>query len=296
MQSRPMPQVAGVEHRYVVANGIRFHVAEAGAGEPLLLLHGFPQHWYAWRHLVPLLAAQHRLIMPDLRGFGWSDAPHRGYGTNARVDDLLALMDACGLDRVTLVAHEWAAWAGFMACLREPGRFRHHLALNIVHPWPDHRATIRHAWRMWYTALWEYPLVGGAVLRHWPGFTRYILRRGVTGVWQTPALEEFVESVRSRARAHAGQALHWQYVLRDIPRLATRRFRHQRLQVPTTLLFGEDDFAFAAQSLDVGGSHGVDVRVVPGGHYLPEERPDLVAATVSELFGTMESHREEIVG
>jgi pimeloyl-ACP methyl ester carboxylesterase len=67
---RAMPHVEGVEHRFVEAGGVPFHVAEAGPveGPPVLLLHGFPQHWYAWRHVVPLLADRHRLIMPDFRG------------------------------------------------------------------------------------------------------------------------------------------------------------------------------------------------------------------------------------
>ncbi|MEU8305664.1 alpha/beta fold hydrolase [Actinomadura sp. NPDC048955] len=134
-----MPWVDGVEHRFVEARGIRFHVAGAGEGPPLMFVHGFPQHWYAWRHLVPLLADRYRLVMPDLRGAGWSDAPYRGYGTRDRAADVLALMDALGLDRVGLIGHEWGAWAGFRACLDAPDRFTRFLALNIVHPWPPAR-------------------------------------------------------------------------------------------------------------------------------------------------------------
>ncbi|GAA2253165.1 alpha/beta hydrolase [Actinomadura luteofluorescens] len=285
-----MPRVDGVEHRFVEARGIRFHVAGAGEGPPLMFVHGFPQHWYAWRHLVPLLADRYRLVMPDLRGAGWSDAPYRGYGTRDRAADVLALMDALGLDRVGLIGHEWGAWAGFRACLDAPDRFTRFLALNIVHPWPDQRAIRRNAWRMWYTALWEYPLLGGAVLRHWPGFTRYHLRRGVTDPtsWRPGELEEFVDSVRSRAHAHAGRALHWQYVLRDIPALATGRFRHERLAVPATVLLGAGDFAFVPEMLTGGDDHAdeLDARIVPGGHYLADERPELVAATIQELFPT----------
>src|ERR1051326_5683167 len=77
-----MPIVEGVSHRWVQARGLRFHVAEAGAGDDVvLLLHGWPQHWYEWRHLMPALAADGRrkVLAMDLRGFGWSDAPRRGY-------------------------------------------------------------------------------------------------------------------------------------------------------------------------------------------------------------------------
>src|SRR5262245_42103548 len=74
----PMPIVEGVTHHMVEAGGLNFHVAEVGDGSPVLMLHGFPQHWYAWRKVIPLLPGC-RLICPDLRGFGWSDAPRRGY-------------------------------------------------------------------------------------------------------------------------------------------------------------------------------------------------------------------------
>ena len=69
------PPVAGVEHRFVEVRGLRMHVAEAGAGEPLLLVHGWPQHWYQWRGVIQRLGDVRRLIVPDLRGFGWTDAP-----------------------------------------------------------------------------------------------------------------------------------------------------------------------------------------------------------------------------
>lgn len=290
MREREMPWVEGVQHRYVSANGVRFHVAEAGHGEPLLLLHGHPQHWYAWRHLVPLLSGRYRLIMPDLRGFGWSSAPYRGYGTETRVDDVLGLMDALGLERVALIGHEWGGWLGFMACLRAPERFSGYLALNIVHPWPDQKATLRHAWRMWFTAFLEYPLIGGAVVRYWPAFTRFLLRLGVTDktVWTREVLDEFAESIRPVRRAHASQALHWQYVLSDIPRLITGRYRREWLTVPTMILFGEDDFALSPQVLSGGDRYADDLRMrlVPGcGHYIADERPDLVAEVALEFFG-----------
>jgi pimeloyl-ACP methyl ester carboxylesterase len=76
-----LPEVYGVRHRWVAARGLRFHLAEAGEGDHVVLcLHGWPQHWYEWRFLLPRLAAAgYRAIAMDLRGFGWSDAPRDGY-------------------------------------------------------------------------------------------------------------------------------------------------------------------------------------------------------------------------
>src|SRR6202022_758481 len=135
--STPMPHLDGMRHRYVEASGVRFHLAEAGEGDPVLLLHGWPQHWFAWRKVAPLLAAGHRVICPDLRGFGWSDAPPGAYDKATLARDVVALLDALGLESVDLIAHDWGAWIGFILCLEHPERFEHYLALNMYTPWPE---------------------------------------------------------------------------------------------------------------------------------------------------------------
>ncbi|MFJ6216323.1 alpha/beta fold hydrolase [Streptomyces sp. NPDC092296] len=287
--TRPLPPAPGVTHRFVTADGIRFHVAEAGEGEPVLLLHSFPQHWYAWHHLLPLLAADHRLICPDLRGSGWSDAPPHGYDTDTRVTDVLALMDTLDLDRVRLIGHEWGSWLGFMLCLRAPGRFSHHLALNITHPWPLHRRLLPNAWRYWHTAPLETPLLGRRLLRHSPGFTRQLLRRGTAdpAVWSPEELDEYARSTAEPAHARAAEQLHRAYALHDIPRLVRGRYRRQRLTTPTVILAGERD-ATLPPSVLAGADRHTDrlrVQVIPGaGHLLHQERPDLVAEAAGALF------------
>jgi pimeloyl-ACP methyl ester carboxylesterase len=274
----------------VRAGGIGLHVAEFGAGDPVVLLHGFPQHWYAWREVAARLAPDHRLLCVDQRGFGWSDTPKAGYTTADRVADLLALLDALELDRVRLVGHEWGAWAGFAACLRAPERFSHFLALNIVHPWPAHRHLAPSAWRFWYTTVLEAPGLGRLAQRHWPAYTRFLLRRGLgddpAGL-PDAAIEEYVAASREPGVARAGEALHRLFTVRDIPALLTNRDRGRRLTVPTVLLGGEKDPVFPAAVLGGAEQHADDlrVRIVPGaGHWLPEERPDEVAATASALF------------
>src|SRR6266571_5114395 len=110
---------------------------------------------------------------------------------------------------------------------------------------------------------------------------------GVCAIWQQSALEEFVASSREPARARAGQALHWQYVLHDIPALALGRNRKRRLTVPTLLLTGAADPIVTPKLVQGGDGYASDLRIrtVPGcGHLLPEERPDLVASTARELF------------
>ncbi|MDP9498222.1 MAG: alpha/beta fold hydrolase, partial [Actinomycetota bacterium] len=100
--SLPLPSVAGVTHRTVRVGDLDVHVAEAGDGPPLVLLHGWPQHWYAWRALVPLLTDSYRVVMPDLRGQGWTSVPRGGYDKEQLAGDLLGLLDALDLPEVGL--------------------------------------------------------------------------------------------------------------------------------------------------------------------------------------------------
>jgi pimeloyl-ACP methyl ester carboxylesterase len=286
----PLPgEPEGVRHRWVSVRGVRLHVAEIGEGEPVVLLHGFPQHWYAWRALIPLLSGHYRLICVDQRGFGRSEAPRAGYDTDSRVADVLALLDGLGLDRVRLIGHDWGAWTGFHVCLRAPERITQYLALNMLHPWPLHRRLLPQAWRFWYTALLELPLLGRWMLRRRPGFTRRLMSRGVVGraVWPPAVLDEFVRSSQEPGRARAGEALHRAFAVRDIARLVLGRYGRLRLVVPTLVLAGERDFMLPPSVLTDPGDRASDLRievVVDGGHYLHEERPELVAGKALELF------------
>ena len=290
--NRPLPDIPGVSHRMVDIGGVRLHVAEAGpagTGDPVLLLHGFPQHWYAWRHVIGLLAGEYRLICPDLRGFGWSDAPARGYDSTSQVRDVLALMDALALPRVRLIGHKGGGVLGFRISLAAPERVSRFLALNTVHPWPLQRRLLPRAWRYWYTALLEYPGIGRRVLRHWPAFTAFLLRRGVAdpAAWQDGEIDEYAAAFGDPARARAGEQLHWQFVLHDIPALVTGRDRKSRLTVPTLILAGARDPVTPPAVLAGGERHASDLRVevVPdAGQFLPAERPDLVAAAARRLF------------
>jgi len=95
-----------IEHLHLEANGARFHVARAGTGKPLLLLHGWPEFWLTWEPVMMRLAGRYNLIAPDLRGFGDSDKPAGAYGPDQHAADMLALMQALGIERFGVVGHD----------------------------------------------------------------------------------------------------------------------------------------------------------------------------------------------
>ncbi|HEY5977522.1 MAG TPA: alpha/beta hydrolase [Solirubrobacterales bacterium] len=276
------PEVDGVSHRWVRARGIEFHVAEAGEGDDVVLcLHGWPQHWYEWRHLMPALAAEgHRVLAMDLRGFGWSDAPRESYLKEDMADDVLAVLDELGLERVKLVGHDWGGWIGFLLALKAPDRFSRFLALNIVHPWVTPRAMAGHFWRFWYQALIISPV--GYRLHRGGRFIRRILVGGSTRkeVWDEPSLAAFADNLAEPDRARAGVELYRAFNRQESWQVARGRYRETRLTVPTLLVFGEDDFVLRPGMLAGFQRHAdqMTVELVPGcGHFIADERPDLVA-------------------
>ncbi|UYM04453.1 alpha/beta fold hydrolase [Solicola gregarius] len=278
-----MQRLPGAEHRWVDIDGVRLHVAELGSGPPVMLVHGFPQNWYAWRDVATLLARDHRVIMPDLRGFGCSDAPRRGYDTRTRVNDLEAVLEHLDLPEVLVCGHEWGGWAALWLAMRSPARVTGVVTLNVQHPWPLHRRLVPSAWRYWYTAALELPFIGRTVLRRVPAFTRYLLGRGRTA--DPVVLRENAELMRRPDRARAGEKLHRAFIFGDILPLALNRYRRRTLTRPTILLAGtRDPVVRPAAVLGVHPRQAeLDVRVVDGGHYLHEDAPGPVADAIREL-------------
>ena len=276
------PHVEGVEHRFVEAGSVRLHVAEAGEGRPLVLVHGWPQHWYQWRGVIRELAHERRLIVPDLRGFGWSDAPSGPIEPDVFVRDLVALLDALGLEQVDVAGHDWGGFSSLLLSARHPERVRRLLALSTPHPWL--KVTPRlglEVWRAWYAALFAAGLMqrDGGRLASW-----FIAREGV----RAQDVEVFTARLREPARAAATTRLYRAY-LRTLVTTARGAAAEPRSTVPTLLMIGARDMAVTPK-LAVGferGGEDMRVEIVPGaGHFICDTHPQLVAARVrSHLDG-----------
>jgi pimeloyl-ACP methyl ester carboxylesterase len=275
-----MPEVSGIRHRYIDTGRLRMHVAETGTGSPVLLLHGWAKHWYMWRHVMPLLNNSHRLIAVDLRGAGWSDAPRSGYRTTDLVDDLRALLDALGLERVAFVGHDRGAALAFQLALADPDRVSHVVAMNELHPYIDLRRMVRNLWRYGWTPFVETPLLGRFVLAHVPFFIRAWLRLGVADRSSMPAdaVAAYVDVLRQPAIARAGEQLMYQFAYKEfLPML--RHTETRRLRPPTLVLAGRVD-RFTPPTM-LGDAANLRVEVVDdAGHHLPEECPELVAGRI----------------
>lgn len=283
-----MPQLEGVEHRYVNVGGLRMHLAEAGpeGGEPLVLVHGWPQHWYAWRHLIAPLSQRYRVICPDLRGFGWTDAPPGEYLKRTLAADLVALLDLLELDRVRLVGHDWGGFVGFLVCLEQPQRVSHFAALAITHPWvrpePGVAAALETLRRIAYMLLISSPLLGRQIVRRVPGFTRSIMRLSAVDpdrTWSDQELDAFVAQWREPDRAAACVSIYRTFLTRELKELASGAFRDARIEIPTLLFAGAGDPVIRPENLAGYERNAPRMRletIADRGHWLPEEAPEQI--------------------
>jgi len=124
-----------ITHRTVETNGIKMHIAEQGSGPVVLLIHGFPELWYSWRHQIPVLAeAGYHAVAPDMRGYGDTEAPlgAHNYTYFHIVGDLIGLLDALGVDKAFVVGHDWGSAVASHLCLFRPDRVTALVNLSVV--------------------------------------------------------------------------------------------------------------------------------------------------------------------
>lgn len=121
-------------HHKIRVNTIQLHYVTAGQGEPIILLHGWPQTWYAWRHLIPLLATKYQVIAPDLRGMGDSDKPVIGYDKQTLSEDIYSLVKQLQLDPPVLVGHDFGAAVAYAYASSYPQEVRGLVMLEMLLP------------------------------------------------------------------------------------------------------------------------------------------------------------------
>jgi pimeloyl-ACP methyl ester carboxylesterase len=280
-----MPEVAGVRHDHARIDGLRIHYAEAGRGEPLLLVHGWPQHWWCWRHLIGPLSHRHRVICPDLRGMGWSETSQSGYTWARMGADLVELLDQLGIDQARLVGHDWGLVVGYRACFAWPERFSRFVALGGIHLWSLEGGGLG----LWL-APWHVYLIAllGDLASMRLGVTERCLR-----VWRhagefTPLeMETYMAVMRLPGPRRATRHFDRNVVLAEIPHFA-RHYRRYRLTVPTLHLNGEHDPLFPGGLPDSYRRYADDMtlEVVPDcGHFIAEERPDWLLQRLEGFLG-----------
>ncbi|QZH69435.1 alpha/beta fold hydrolase [Mycolicibacterium farcinogenes] len=281
----PMPHVDGTSHRYVTTrDGCEVHVAEAGAGDPLVLVHGWPQHWYAWRAVLGALAGRFRVICPDVRGLGWSAATGGDWSLRRLATDIIDVMDALGIDQAGVVGHDWGAAIAYQLGLDHPRRITKLMPLAGLHPWTAIGLHPRAIWRPWhvYTAaalgsinntLLQVPRTSLHTWRHVGAFT--------------PAETEiYCSSMRQPHTLTATKQYYRNVIAREVPYF-WRYAKNLTLTVPVLHLNGAND-PLTQRLSDAYRRYAPNMELVnlPAcGHFIAEERPDELIGYLNTFFG-----------
>ena len=283
-------------HRDVSANGVRLHAAEAGEGPLVLLLHGFPQFWWAWRHqLTGLAAAGLRVVAPDLRGYGASDKPPRGYDLPTAAADAAAVIRALGETEAVVVGADWGGLVGWTMAALHPRSVRRLVVVGAAHP-RRLRASVADARQrraLAYALRFQLPrLPERRLTRADDDPVAELMRRWAGPSWvQTTDFAEAVARYRSAARipqAAYGAMEYYRWAGRSQLRPDGLRFARRMaapVTAPTLQLHGALDpylLPSTAQGSDRYVAGAYEWRELPGiGHFVAEEAPDQVTEAIA---------------
>jgi pimeloyl-ACP methyl ester carboxylesterase len=281
-------------HRNVIANGISFHIAEQGEGPLVILLHGFPEFWYSWRHqLGPLAEAGFHAVAPDMRGYNLTDKPEAGYDIETLVEDVVALVRALGSETAHVVGHDWGGIIAWQAAWRRPDVVRSLAVLNAPHPGAYAGYVRRHPAQLLkssYMLFFQIPgLAEWALTRRNASAVARAFRRAA-GRPDAFTAEDIAAYRRAFLRPGVATAALNYY--RRAVRQGTRALPDTPIDVPTLVLWGERD-PVLERNLNDGLERwvkDVTIKFLPEvGHWTQQEAPGVVTGELVEWLRAREA-------
>jgi pimeloyl-ACP methyl ester carboxylesterase len=281
------------QHRDVSANGVRFHIVEAGEGPLILLLHGFPQFWWTWRHQIPALAdGGFRIAVPDLRGYGASDKPARGYDLYTSAADVAGLVRALGEREATVVGHDWGGLLAWTAATMHPHVVTSLVILSVAHPMRHREALVKdprgqlRASSYMMSAQLPWLAERNLVRDDAAMVSRLLDEWGGPGFPDDDARARYRQAIQVRHVSNTALEYYRWLIRAQTRRSGIRYFKQMQKPVtaPTLQLHGSlDECVLPRTALGSGRyvSGTYEWRLIDGvGHFLPEEAPELVTSEI----------------
>ena len=260
-------------------NGLNLNVFIEGEGEPVLLLHGFPDSNYLWRSVIPhLVDAGYQVIAPDQRGFGMSDAPEgkENYDMALIAEDAVAILDALNISEAKLVAHDWGAMIGWLLAGTYPDRFESYSAVSVGHPKAYASAGFEQKKKGWYVLFFQ---LGGIAEKVFMADDWSLFRKTVN---DHPEMDHWIEDLSRPGRLTAG--MNWYRA--NLSNLWKAEF--PRVKIPVFGIWSTDDVALAEDQM-IGSAEYVDAqwryeRLEGVSHWVPVDEPDKLSDMLLDFF------------
>ena len=273
--------MSDLEHNYATINGIRVHYVEAGSGELVILLHGFPDCWYSWRHQIKALSTQYHVVAPDLRGYNETDNTGP-FDIETLREDVIQLINHLGSKRAHIIGHDWGGAIAWSLAISNPEVVQTLGICNIPHPANFFKGlrTFTQLKRSWYIFFFQIPLLPERLLarNNYQGFARLMSRI-------KPNTDEDVKFyVNSWKKYGLSGGINWYRAMaRNIVKGNTSFTRklNSSMQVVarTTMIWGEKDFALGKELTFDTDQYVPDLAIFylpDNGHFVQQEAPQTV--------------------
>ncbi|HEY9630090.1 MAG TPA: alpha/beta hydrolase [Coleofasciculaceae cyanobacterium] len=275
----------GWQHHFIQTNNIRLHCVMQGEGDLVILLHGFPEFWYSWRHQIPVLAQHFKVVVPDLRGYNDSDKPDSGYDLDTLSRDIRGLMENLGYLKAHVVGHDWGGAIAWHLAQKFPDALDRLAMLNAPPPQrfvQELASNLDQLRRSWYVLAFQVP-----ALPEW--LIRQNLRSFVKTLFQDQAIRkgaftaqdtEIYQAALEKPGALSAMLSHYRQLLSPQVWLSNLGRSPAPISAPTLVLWGEEDFFFS-QKLTEGFENLVaaplKLKFLPHcGHWVQQEAPQTV--------------------
>ena len=270
----------GLRHHFADISGSRVHFVIAGQGKPLVLLHGWPQTWYAWRKVIPAFAERYQVIVPDLRGLGESSRPVDGFDKKTVANDVAVLLrDILKISSAHVIGHDWGGPVAFALAAFSPGLVENIVMLDAAVP-GDGSGTFSQAGKRWHHAFHQTrDLPENLISGREDAYYRWFYENYGHGrdAMSEPDIQEYLRTYRSAETLRCGLA-YYRAIEQDVMDNETY-LRGNRLSMPILAFGGNESFGRGSETLASLSRVGVNVSggvVESCGHWIPEERPNFV--------------------
>jgi pimeloyl-ACP methyl ester carboxylesterase len=289
-------------HEFIHTNGVRLHYVTQGQGELMLMLHGFPEFWYSWRHQIPEFAKDYKVVAPDLRGYNDSDKPNdvSAYRMSQLVEDVRGIIRTLGYDRCILVGHDWGGAIAWNFAYAHPEVVDKLIVLNIPHPAKFVQA-LQGNWnqllRSWYIFAFQIPLLPEAILQ-WNDYEAIASAFRDMAIDKMAFSDDDIEAYKNAAAKRGALTAMLNYYRNAFSGGLLERRDWRILHVPTLMIWGENDTALGTE-LTYGTDEYVDdlqIWYIPDcSHWVQQEQPQRVNRYMRQfLAGEENEDREEM--
>lgn len=275
----------GFQHRLVSTTDVQIHTVSGGIGPPLVLIHGFPQTWWEWRKVMPLLAQQHHVVAVDLRGAGFSDCPAAGYDKASLANDIHNTMTALGHSRYAVCGHDIGAMVAMAVASLHRDSVTQLIILDAPLPgWSGWEASLASLWQFSFHQKRDLPefLIYG---REYEYVASFIAERTYDhGSFDPEDIMIFAKALALPGRTRA--AMEW-YRAFPVDHQNALAWKQNPITVPVLALGGEK--RFGPRIVQMAKEFALDVQggsLANASHYLIDERPQEIAQAVLEFLGS----------